>query len=549
MGIDLISPGWMHSLVIALSAFGAAIAALALMTWTWSAGFTRQGLLVSDKPETTAFLFDDTDMVDATGTARALLASVREEEDSWQRLLAYVTPRFPAFEEHVAKLSDLGRFTLISEGPRPVTLCAEWRGGLTRITLSDPRSDTVGGALDPISQRALEDELAGLRATMERAPFLVWRETAQGAVIWANRSYLALATRQDEDQGWPLPRLFPELDLPDLPAAGAEAATPRRASIRQRESDQLLWFECYGLRTETGRLVFALPADAAVEAESSLRGFIQTLTKTFAHLTVGLAIFDRGRQLALFNPALIELTRLSPEFLSARPTLPAFLDAMREKRTIPEPKDYKGWRDRLAQLEKAAAAGHYEETWTLPSGRTYQVTGRPHPDGAVAFLFDDISAELSQTRRYRAELELSQSVIDSMEEAIAVFSPAGEMILSNAAYAKLWQTEAGQRPASRSLQEALRLWQSRCAPSPIWARLRLFADAMDERESWSSEVRLSDGRALRCRFSAAAGGATMAQFALLATPARDAAARGGDTTGRAGSGSDGSGKAKRKRQA
>ena len=61
---------------------------------------------------------------------------------------------------------------------------------------------------------------------------------------------------------------------------------------------------------------------------------------------------------------------------------------------MPEPKDYRSWRQQMSDLEAAAQNGTYEETWALPTGQTYRVTGRPHPDGAVALLFEDISAEV-----------------------------------------------------------------------------------------------------------------------------------------------------------
>jgi len=51
------------------------------------------------------------------------------------------------------------------------------------------------------------------------------------------------------------------------------------------------------------------------------RNFVQTLTKTFAQLSIGLAIFNRERQLVLFNPALIDLTALPADFLTGRPHL------------------------------------------------------------------------------------------------------------------------------------------------------------------------------------------------------------------------------------
>ncbi|MAJ04508.1 MAG: hypothetical protein CMH03_07285, partial [Marinovum sp.] len=50
-----------------------------------------------------------------------------------------------------------------------------------------------------------------------------------------------------------------------------------------------------------------------------------TLGKTFAEMSVGLAVFDQNHRLVLFNPALIDLTLLGADFLSERPILIHFL--------------------------------------------------------------------------------------------------------------------------------------------------------------------------------------------------------------------------------
>ena len=509
---------WVHVWVIAASSLTAALIALgglSLLQGPLGRRRARNSGLFVDDPSGTVMLFDQHDLIDASDAARLLL-SVEERAGStpWDRLLAFAVPRFPGFAERMERLTEVGRFTLAADGRRPLTLRAECRGGLARITLIDPLGDSGSATLDAISQRALEDELEVLRGTLDRAPLLAWRAAPDGSVVWANRAYLLLAAQRHpggDPLGWPLPALFD-----DLPAPGADGvpAAPRRAAAFAPGDPQPHWYDCHVFPMGTDRLYFALPADATVQAETSLRSFIQTLTKTFAHLTVGLAIFDRRRQLALFNPALIDLTALSPEFLSARPTLPAFLDTMRESQMIPEPKDYKSWRTQMAVLEKAAASGQYEEIWTLPSGQTYRVTGRPHPDGAIAFLFEDISAEMTLTRRFRAELELSQAVIDTMGEAIAVFSPAGMLILSNSAYASLWETDAGTTLSDTGIVEATVHWQSRCAPSPIWSEIRDFVGTVGRREGWTGEARLSDGRLLVCRFAPLAGGATLIGFSL-----------------------------------
>ena len=97
----------------------------------------------------------------------------------------------------------------------------------------------------------------------------------------------------------------------------------------------------------------------------------------------------------------------------------------------------------LTKLEDQAVDGSFCETWSLPSGVTFRVTGRPHPDGAIAFLFEDISAEMSLTRRFNAEIELSHAALDGLDEAILLVNTSGVVAFSNDAYREMWQADPG----------------------------------------------------------------------------------------------------------
>jgi PAS domain-containing protein len=132
----------------------------------------------------------------------------------------------------------------------------------------------------------------------------------------------------------------------------------------------------------------------------------------------------------------------------------------------------------------------------------------------VAFLFEDISAEVSLARRFRSEVELGQTVIDSLDEAIAVFSASGVISFSNAAYAALWGTDPGATLSEVGIIEATRLWQSRSEPAPIWGDARDFLATRGERADWSDHAELTDGRRLHCRFQPLTGGATLVGFTV-----------------------------------
>lgn len=469
--------------------------------------------LFSHEKSGTVFLFDGDALIDATPAARALLSASAVRGGAMIRLMAYLQPRFPDLEAKIIALSNLGRLTLpsIGDNAAPLVVHAELRGGITRITVADPKTDRAGTGADPITQRAITEELDQMRAIAAQAPMMIWRELADGDVVWANAAYITHLTEKhlpEQDLTWPLPRLF-------------ERTASAQGIAGQRQKTEGLngashWFDLISQAEGDGRLVFALPIDAAVQAESALREFMQTLTKTFAHLPIGLAIFDRQRNLQLFNPALLDLTGLAPDFLSMRPSLSGVLDAMREKNTIPEPRDYRSWRKMMGEMEKAATSGLYEETWSLPSGQTYRVIGRPHPNGALALMLEDISNEMSRTRRYRADLELGQSVIDEIPDAIAVFAQSGQLVLSNLAYTDLWSHDPAATLAESNIATLCQYWSSLTAPSAVWAEVENFAASVGNRDTWNAEARLTDGRLLSCRFAPIAGGATLASFRPIA---------------------------------
>ncbi len=492
-----------------------ALAALWSAARLWARPAPAPSLFEPDDADT--YLFDGDSLIDASPEAAEAFNRDPFDGSDWQRFLEHQRAAFPDLEARVAELPENGRKVVLSRDGS-ARLVIENRSGLIRITRSGQPPERNRIILDRPGYEAMRKELRTLRETARRAPFLLWCQDSEGTVTWANNAYLELAGKgavDPEAPPWPPARLF---DLHNARPGDTPVRAHRITAHIAGESEPR-WFECFETPLEEESLFMAVSADKVVKAEIALRDFVQTLTKTFAHLTVGLAIFDRTRRLTLFNPALMDLTALPADFLSARPTLHAFLDRLRQKRMLPEPKDYKSWRQQFQELETAAENGTYEETWSLANGSTYRVIGRPHPDGALAFVFEDISAEISLTRRFRAELETGQAVLDTLDEAIAVFSPGGALTLSNRAYGALWEVDTSTILGQFGIIDATRLWSEHCAPSPVWGDAREFVSAPGPKAEWSADVRLLDGRALRCRFVPIAGGATLVGFRLLETAA------------------------------
>ncbi len=469
-----------------------------------------------------AFLFDGRMLLQASERAMQLLQMVpadgladgRRGTDDWGLVLCMLRPRFPGLPDepaHYRTLSgETGQITLQSSADMGATdsITLEWWGDQVRLQLDEHGLDQ-----DPASQADDTSAEAGwLRMAVTAAPYPIWQTARDGRVLWANTAYADLVTRfaricpDDMPQADGFPTLF------NVPLQTDCDSASYRMSIVPSGSVQPYWFDVRCLQIPSGWMNYATDVNAVVNAEIAQRNFVQTLTKTFAQLSIGLAIFDRQRQLALFNPALIDLTSLPAEFLSARPNLLSFFDRLRDRQMMPEPKNYRSWRDQITDLVAAADNGLYLETWSLPSGLTYRISGRPHPDGAVAFLFEDISAEISLTRQFRSQLELGQSALNAMEQSIAVFSATGVLAFSNTAYRKMWHIDPDSGFSEITVIDASRHWQSHSLPTPVWGDLRDFVNQFGERSDWQADVTLRDGRMVSCHVVPMPGGATMVQF-------------------------------------
>ena len=128
------------------------------------------------------------------------------------------------------------------------------------------------------------------------------------------------------------------------------------------------------------------------------------------------------------------------------------------------------------------------------------------------------------TRRFREQLDLSQAVMESLDDGLAVFSPQGQLSYVNESYRALWGLAQDAPSLDISVSDASRHWQSLCDPDPIWGDFRDFVVGFEERSEWDATVRMSDGRLLDCRFKPLHGGATLAAFRTTG-PARGGVSR------------------------
>ena len=460
-----------------------------------------------------SFLIQGNDLLDATPEAYALFANLDHSTLDGSAVVKVLGAMFPSLADVLASGQTPDTVLNAADGS-PKYLRIRSRGDALSLSIEGPQTSDLL-YLHQIKVANEGAEIGILREAVEHCNQLMWRTDHAGVLTWANSAYLSVVDRLQKPASDGRSTTLPSTQLFEgLDDKLVTSAIPVRLSVPAAKDGEEDWYDVCARPVDGGLQYFAADANAIVQSEISQRKFVQTISQTFAQLSIGLAIFDRGRRLSTFNPALIDLTSMPVDFLSSRPSLDMILDRLREMRMLPEPKDYAQWREGFSRLELEARNGTYSENWNLPDGQTYRVTGRPHPDGAFALLFEDISAEISLTRRFRSEIETSQAVLDRIEDAIAVFSSAGNLVMSNSCYESLWENGSDVGIVQSDLRSELIAWKSRCAPTRIWSSLRDFIRQTGPREPWSGTALLDDGRAISCRAEPISGGMTMVRFSF-----------------------------------
>lgn len=292
--------------------------------------------------------------------------------------------------------------------------------------------------------------------------------------------------------------------------ATADLGGPCRVQIAA--SGRTRWFDVVQVARPEGTFAFALSADAAQQAESTLQRMMETLSQTFAQFSTGVAIFDRNRDLVLFNPALADILALDPVWLAKRPQLRDFLEKLRENRKVPDVRDFLEWKRMLSDLLENAAVDIYRETWLLPSGQALRVSGRPHPQGSLAFLFEDISLVTNLQRLYRGTENLNRAILRRLNEGIAVFDTMGNLVCENPALRGIWRRQDADPEQPGDIKTLSAHWRALCHPSPVWGELRDFITGQTVREAWNADVLTLDGRSITCNFAPLPDGSTLAVF-------------------------------------
>lgn len=353
-------------------------------------------------------------------------------------------------------------------------------------------------------------ERTTLRSMVEESPIIVWNRTKEGAINWADGQIRTRNSTVTADQAVDL--IIARTRLNMQPALVGQPQKSRIEIVVNDGVDTISLQVIEVIRPDGDRIGFATDAGSAASAERTLTRFVQTMTETFAHLTVGLAIFDRNQTLALFNPALVQMWQLEPAWLARRPSLRDIVDELRASRRLPELQDFHKWRSELVGLFDNTEAADYEELWHLSNGSNIRVLARPHPHGSLAFIFDDVTERMRLEQRYRHSIDLRRVTLDRLNEGIAVFGSNGLLQFINQAFHDIWGTNSENVYAAMHVRQFIPLCQQLSPDREVWKGLHSFVTGEHNRQEWESPVTTHSGQMLNARIVPLPDGSTMAVF-------------------------------------
>jgi PAS domain-containing protein len=262
---------------------GAASIAALFVLWvsglflSGSSGHATQG---QASPRDAFFLFQDDRLTDMDIGGKGSVDDSMEESQSWEGFRTVIWAQFPDLPNSLADLpEDMEvRFPAIGEAQGARLLCHR-QGEMTRLRLTLEDAPTAWDILN--NATAHHYRINQIKA-LHDAPNAVCVTDRDGRATWHNPEWASLpavvAKTAVEESG-----------------ADVDSAVPSR---RITDTDTGRAFELRIAAHDTGRSLYVSEVTGLVRAENAQRKFVQTLTKTFANLTTGLAVFDRNQELA-----------------------------------------------------------------------------------------------------------------------------------------------------------------------------------------------------------------------------------------------------------
>jgi PAS domain-containing protein len=388
----------------------------------------------------------------------------------------------------------------------------------TPFALSDPSGLILRGV--PVAGRAVLyfyrdsacDDRERYREILEALPMPVWARHADNRLDWANQAFLSLRGFASLDEAIAADAILQPSER-ELAAKTLESGEPvnSRASMIVKGETRVFSF---GLASLAGAGVAGFANDITENArrESQLRLTCDALDDMIDHFPFAVAVLDGERRLASCNKAYAEMWDIPKPWLDSHPSYADILDRLRDKRRLPEQRNFQMWKaTQMAAFEPGGRRG--EEFWHLPNGRSIRIVIHSHLMGGVFILFEDITERLKLESSLALLTQVQKATLDTLDEGIAIFGTDGRLVMHNVPFARMWKLSESDLDGQPHFAEIANLCTGRIGHDGIWGIVSCGVNsATPECFGEWSKTRRADGRVISLSLSRLPNGTTVVAF-------------------------------------
>jgi signal transduction histidine kinase/PAS domain-containing protein len=423
--------------------------------------------------------------------------------------LAISAPAFAAPAEVVSSDSLLACFALGALGALLV-------GGI--VLRAHRKASAAADAENPqikrlkLENEKLKAELKNCSTIINMAPFPIWQRESSLRIHFYNLAYSEAIEDIVERTN---PADTPELDKRVF--AMAKQAMETGLPVTERRhiviGGQRKLYEITELPIPEEKVTvgFAFDMSEVETLKEDMARHISAQDDLLESSASGMAIYGPDMRLKSFNYAFVALWKLDEMWLESQPTYGEILEALREKRNLPEQANFQLFKQQQVKLFTTLIEPR-EEFFYLPDGKTLRVIAIPHALGGILFAYEDVTDRLALERSYNTLIAVQRETLDNLHEGVAVFGEDGRLKLFNPGYLKIWGHEEEWALTEPHVSDVVEKCKSIYTYEDWDVFKKSHISLMQTREPYARLLELSNGKVIDWRKVPLPDGATLITY-------------------------------------
>lgn len=352
------------------------------------------------------------------------------------------------------------------------------------------------------------------QATLDAAPFPMWRRDNNLELIWCNAAY-ARALDSTPDRV-----IADQREILVGPQGGRtlaqRALAARAASSEERHvviSGQRRRLQITEAPVAGGELVgVARDVTEIEETQATLARHMAAHGEVLESLASAIAIYAADTRLIFFNNSFARLWRLEAAWLGTKPMIGEVLEAMREKRRLPEYVDFRAFKADSIRMFTTLIEPR-DDLMHLPDDTTLRTLVAPHPLGGLMFLYEDVTDRLVLERSFNTLTEVQRETLNNLHEGVAVFGGDGRLRLSNPEFARLWNLTPDDLADNPHIADLVERTRTLFPPADDWPQRRAQIIArITEPEPRAGRIERTDEKVLEYALTPLPDGAALLTY-------------------------------------